>query len=79
LESRRLAALVSVLRGSNAWTAGKRFTESTAALAGMRIGLETAERVVNMLVEGMSISAAARKRLSIVSLTAPCRSRISAH
>lgn len=39
---------------------GKRFTESTAALAGMRIGVETAERVINMLVEGTSVSAAAR-------------------
>lgn len=39
---------------------GKRFTESTEVLGGMRIGIDKAAQVVELLCEGMSVSAAAR-------------------
>jgi transposase-like protein/IS1 family transposase len=39
---------------------GKKFTESTQSLAGMRIGLDKAERIISLLCEGMSVSATAR-------------------
>ena len=39
---------------------GKSWTESTALLGGMRIGLDKAEQIVELLCEGMSVSATAR-------------------
>lgn len=39
---------------------GKCFTESTELLAGMRIGLNRAGRIVEMLLEGLSVSTVAR-------------------
>lgn len=39
---------------------GKCFTESTDALGGMRIGLDRAERIIEMLLEGLSVSTVAR-------------------
>lgn len=39
---------------------GKKFTDSTAALCGMRVGLDKAERIISLLCEGMSVSATAR-------------------
>ncbi len=39
---------------------GKSWTESTATFAGMRIGLDRAEKIVSMICEGMSVSATAR-------------------
>src|SRR4029079_1925395 len=39
---------------------GKRFTDSTRALAGMRLGVEKSAQVISMLCEGLSIRATAR-------------------
>ena len=39
---------------------GASWTESTAALNGMRVGLDQAAKVVEMFCEGMSVSATAR-------------------
>lgn len=39
---------------------GKMFTESTELLGGMRIGMEKAVQITELLCEGMSVSAAAR-------------------
>lgn len=39
---------------------GKRFTESTALFAGMRIGLDKAAQVIELICEGMSTRATAR-------------------
>lgn len=39
---------------------GKYFTESTNALAGMRIGLDKATKIIEMLTEGLSISTTSR-------------------
>lgn len=39
---------------------GKRFTESTELFGGMRIGLDKAAKIIELLCEGMSISATAR-------------------
>jgi transposase-like protein/IS1 family transposase len=39
---------------------GKCFTESTDTLSGMRIGLDRAERIIEMLLEGLSVSTVAR-------------------
>jgi IS1 family transposase/transposase-like protein len=39
---------------------GKSWTESTAALGGMRIGMDRAERIIGMLCEGMSVRATCR-------------------
>jgi len=39
---------------------GKTFTESTELFAGMRIGLDRAAEIINLLCEGMSVSAVAR-------------------
>jgi IS1 family transposase/transposase-like protein len=39
---------------------GKSWTESTAALGGMRIGLDRAERIISLLCEGMTVRGTAR-------------------
>lgn len=39
---------------------GKRFTESTELLGGMRIGMDRAAKILELLCEGMSVSATAR-------------------
>jgi transposase-like protein len=39
---------------------GKRFTDSTGTLAGMRIGVDKSAQIISMLVEGLSIRAVAR-------------------
>lgn len=39
---------------------GKTFTESTDKLAGMRIGMDKAERIISMLCEGNSVNSTAR-------------------
>jgi IS1 family transposase/transposase-like protein len=39
---------------------GKRFTASTVLFSGMRVGIEKAEQILGMLVEGMSVRATAR-------------------
>ena len=39
---------------------GKTFTESTAALHGMRIGTDTAAQVISLLAEGMGVRGASR-------------------
>lgn len=39
---------------------GKRYTQSTALFAGMRIGMEKAVQIIGMLVEGMSVRATSR-------------------
>lgn len=39
---------------------GKSWTESTANLGGMRIGLDRAEKIIELLCEGMSVLGAAR-------------------
>lgn len=39
---------------------GKCFTDSTDSLDGMRIGLDRAERIIEMLLEGLSVSTVAR-------------------
>jgi IS1 family transposase/transposase-like protein len=41
-------------------TCGKMLTESTEKLGGMRIGMDQATRIIELLVEGMSVSATAR-------------------